>query len=98
MLANTLSMATSFMHDPGGESTRQEFQIILQNSHFRDVCTTARNPQSNAASKRMHQMVGNILRTLLHIEPLPHMVSTKEYVNEALSISYSTGTCSLIFL
>jgi hypothetical protein len=34
----------------------------------------------------MHQTVGNILRTLLHGEPPPDMASTKEYINEALSI------------
>ncbi len=32
-------------------------------------------------------MVGNILRTLLHGEPPPYMASTKEYINEALSIA-----------
>jgi hypothetical protein len=32
-------------------------------------------------------MVGNILRTLLHGEPPPDMASTKEYINEALSIA-----------
>ena len=35
----------------------------------------------------MHQTVGNILRTLLHGEPPPDMASTKEYVDEALSIA-----------
>jgi hypothetical protein len=34
----------------------------------------------------MHQTIGNILRTLLHGEPPPDMASTKEYVDEALSI------------
>jgi hypothetical protein len=35
----------------------------------------------------MHQMVGNVLRKLLHREPPPDMASTKEYINEALSIA-----------
>jgi hypothetical protein len=60
---------------------------LLQSCHIRDVCTTAKNPQSNAVCKRMHQMVGNILRTLLHKEPPPDMASTKAYINEALSIA-----------
>jgi hypothetical protein len=34
----------------------------------------------------MHQMVGNILRTLLHGEPPQDMASAKEYI-EALSIA-----------
>jgi hypothetical protein len=32
------------VHDPGTESTGPEFQMLLQNCHIRDVCTTAKNP------------------------------------------------------
>ncbi len=73
------------IHDPGGEFTGPEFQTLLQNCYIRDVCTTAKNPQSSAMCKRMHQMVGNILRTSLNGEPPPDMASAKEYINEALS-------------
>ena len=58
------------VHDPGTEFTGPEFQTLLQNCHIRDVCTTAKNPQSNAVCERMHQTVGNVLRTLLHGNPL----------------------------
>ncbi len=75
------------IHDPGGEFTGPEFQTLLQNCHIRDVCTTAKNPQSTAVCERMHQMVGNVLRTLLPGESPPDMASTKEYINEALSIA-----------
>ncbi len=75
------------IHDPGGEFTRLEFQTLLQNCHIRDVCTTAKNPQSNAVCERMHQMVQNVLRTLLHGEPPSDMASTKEYIDKALSIA-----------
>jgi hypothetical protein len=37
--------------------------------------------------KRMHQTVGNVLRTLLHGEPPQNIASAKEYINEALSIA-----------
>ncbi len=75
------------IHDPGGEFTGEEFQTLLQNYYIRDVCTTAKNPQSNTVRKRIHQTVGNVLRTLLHGEQPPDMASTKEYINEALSIA-----------
>jgi hypothetical protein len=52
-----------WVHDPGTEFTGPEFQMLLQNCHIRDVCTTAKNPQSNAVCERMHQTIGNILRT-----------------------------------
>ncbi len=50
------------VHDTGTEFTKTEFQTLLQNCHIRDVCTTAKNPQSNAVCERMHQTIGNILR------------------------------------
>ena len=34
----------------------------------------------------MHQMVGHVLRILLHGEPPPDMASTKEYIDEVLFI------------
>jgi hypothetical protein len=37
--------------------------------------------------ERLHQMVGNFLRPLLHREPLPDLASAKEYISEALSIA-----------
>ncbi len=41
------------VHNPGTEFTGPEFQTLLQNCHIRDVCTTAKNPQSNAVCERM---------------------------------------------
>jgi hypothetical protein len=66
------------IHDPGGEFTEEEFQTLLQNCHIRDVCTTAKKPQSNAACKGLQQTVGNVPRTLLHGEPPQNMASAKE--------------------
>jgi len=43
-----------------------EFQTLLENCHIKDVCTSTKYPQSNAVCERMHQTVGNVLRTLLH--------------------------------
>jgi hypothetical protein len=71
----------------GGENVGIEFQTILQDFHIRDVCTSAKNPQSNASCKRMHQTVENVLRTLLHSEPPQNIADAKEFVNESLSIA-----------
>jgi hypothetical protein len=75
------------IHDPGGEFTGPECQTLLQNCHIIDVCTAAKNPQSNAVCKRMYQTVGNVLRTLLHKKPAQNIANAKEYVDEALSIA-----------
>jgi hypothetical protein len=52
-----------------------------------DVCTCPKKPQSNAICKRMHQTVGNALRTLLHGEPPQSIANANEFVDEALSIA-----------
>jgi hypothetical protein len=96
------------VHNPGTEFTGPEFQTLLQNCHIRDVCTTAKNPQSNAVCERMHQTVGNILRMLLHGNPLQNIANAAQYVDKALSIAmhvmqagvHSTlgsSPCNLVF-
>ncbi len=75
------------VYDPGGEFTGPEFQTLLGNCHIKDVCTSAKNLQSNAVCERMHQTVGTVLRTLLHGEPPQNITTAKEFVDEALSIA-----------
>ncbi len=43
------------LHDPGTEFTGPEFQMLLQHCHIKNVCTTAKNPQSNGVCEQMHQ-------------------------------------------
>jgi transposase InsO family protein len=57
------------VHDNGGEFIGFEFQMMLQNAGILDRPTTSRNPQANAICERMHQTIGNVLRTLLHGHP-----------------------------
>ncbi len=47
----------------------------------------AKKTQSNAICKRMHQTVGNVLRTLLNGKPPKNITKAKDYVDEALSIA-----------
>lgn len=54
------------IHDNGGEFIGHEFQQLLERTNIKDVPTTAYNPQGNAQCERMHQTVGNVLRTYLH--------------------------------
>ncbi len=51
------------------------------------MCTTAKNPQSNAVRERMHQIVGNVLRTILHGNPPQNIANAAQYVDKALSIT-----------
>ena len=57
------------VHDNGGEFVGWQFQELLQRAGIQDVATMTYNPQANAKCGRMHQMVGNVLRTLTHLHP-----------------------------
>ncbi len=75
------------VHDPGTEFTGPKLQMLLQTCHIRDVCTTAKNPQSNAVCERMHQTVGNVLRMLSHGNPSQNIANAAQNVDEALSLA-----------
>jgi hypothetical protein len=57
------------LHDKGGEFIGQNFQWLLKIFSIKDVCSTSKNPQSDASCERMHQTVTNVLRTLVHTNP-----------------------------
>lgn len=83
------------IHDNGGEFTGWEFQLLLENLGIKDVPTTSRNPTANAICERMHQTVGNILRTMLHTNP-PHTVTAaKEIVDNALATAMHAMRASI---
>jgi len=75
------------VHDNGGEFVGSEFQFLLQSCRIKDAPTSSKNPQANAICERMHQTVGNILRTLLHGEPPQDVTRAKDFIDEALSIA-----------
>ena len=58
------------IHDNGNEFIGPEFQTMLHKYNIKDAPTTIKNPQANAICERMHQTIGNMLRThLYHITP-----------------------------
>jgi hypothetical protein len=61
------------IHDKGGEFIGQNIQWLSQLFSIKDVCSTSKNPQSNAICEKMHQTVQNVLQTLVHTNPLTYM-------------------------
>ena len=61
-----------------------EFEQLIQCCGIKDIPTTSNNPQANAICERMHQTVGNILRTLLLLNPPKHEEQAKYIVDNAL--------------
>jgi hypothetical protein len=53
--------------------------------HQNDVCSTSKNPQSNAFCEQMHQAVENVLHILIHGNPPKTMSSTKDIVDYELA-------------
>ena len=72
----------------GGEFTGWEFRDLLQRSGpIKVVPTSSYNPTANSVCEPMHQMMGNVLRTLLHGQDAPqNLTEANELVDEALSI------------
>jgi transposase InsO family protein len=75
------------VHDNGGEFVGPAFSMLMQRCGIKDVNTTAKNPTANSICERMHQTVGNVLRTLLHGEPPKNISKAREFIDEALSIA-----------
>ena len=74
------------VHDKGGEFIGQEFQWLLELFSIKDVCSTSKNPQSNAICERMHQTVENVLRTLIYSNsPRLNMTQARDIVDAALA-------------
>ncbi len=61
------------LHDKGGEFIGQNFQWLLEIFSIKYVCSTSKNPRSDAIRERMHQTVNNVLRTLMHTNPPQNM-------------------------
>ena len=74
------------IHDNGGKFIGPEFQLLLQGCLIKDVLMTSKNPQANAICEHMHQTVGNVLKTLLHLNG----ARAKESIDEALAITMHT--------
>jgi len=78
------------VHDKGGEFIGREFQWLLNMFSIKDVQSTTKNPQSNSIYERMHQTVGNVLRTYLYNDPPQNMTQAKDIIDQALATAIHT--------
>jgi hypothetical protein len=63
----------------------ENFQWQLEIFSIKDVCSTSKNPQSNAIYGRMHQTVTNVLRTLVYTDPPQNMAQARDTIDDALA-------------
>ncbi len=73
------------LHEKGGEFIRQHFQWLLEIFSIKDVCSTSKNPQSNAICERMHQTVTTVLRPLVHTNPPRNITQARDIIGNALA-------------
>jgi len=69
----------------GGEFTGGTFQRLLTQLNIKDAQSTSRNPQFNSICERLHQTVGNILRTLLCSNLPQNMAQARDIIDSALA-------------
>ena len=79
----------------GGEFVGWNFQALLSKLHIKDAQSTSKNTQSNSICERMHQTVGNILRTLLYSNPPKNMTQAKDIMDAALSTAMHAMRCTI---
>jgi hypothetical protein len=78
------------IHDQGTEFKSFEFQQYLARLGINSRQSTVKNPQSNALIERMHQTMGNVLRTLLHVNPPNDEDDVNQLIDSALqTVAYT---------
>jgi hypothetical protein len=79
--------------DQGSEFIGRGFQQVLETHGIQDVATTVKNPQANAICERMHQTIGNALRTLIHAHPPRNAEEAANLIDTSLNTAaYSART------
>jgi hypothetical protein len=78
------------VHDNGGEFIGFEFDRLMRRLSIENHPINALNPQANSICERMHQTVGNILRTLVHVHRPKDYNEATELVDDALATASHT--------
>ena len=81
------------LHDNGPEFSGHDFQFGLSAAGIQSKPITANNPQSNGICERAHQMVGQVLRTLVHATPPNSPDEAKRLVEHALAQAMHAARC-----
>ena len=83
------------VHDNGGKFIGWPFQLLLARFGIKNVTTTVKNPQSNAICERMHQTVGNILRTVIYTNPPANQLEANQVLDNALATAMHATRCAV---
>mmetsp|Transcript_89531 Transcript_89531/g.175229 ORF Transcript_89531/g.175229 Transcript_89531/m.175229 type:complete len:1053 (-) Transcript_89531:4218-7376(-) len=73
------------IYDQGGAFIGYNFQRMLRRHNIHGHCISSKNPQANSVAERMHQVVGNALRTLSTLRPPEGAVDAKQLCDTAIA-------------
>jgi transposase InsO family protein len=82
------------IHDQGGEFIGQKFLQRLHVHNIRSRPTTTKNPQANSVCERMHQTIGNTLRTLSTLHPPEGLAQAEHLVDTAIADTVYATRCT----
>ena len=71
-----------------------EFQDLLIDAGIDSSPTTARNPQGNSITERVHQAVGTVIRTLVDLENPQTVHTARQVLNSACATAMHAVRCA----
>ena len=75
---------TKAIHDNGGEFTGYPFQKLLEQANIKSTPTSPYTPTANSICERMHQTVGNVLRTIFHGTNITSIEQAHQFIDNSL--------------
>ena len=82
------------IHDQGLEFMGSAFQDLLHRARIKLVPMTASNPQGNSIIEAVHKLVGQVLRTLVHIHRPQTMHQAKSTGDTTLATAMYSMQCA----
>ena len=73
------------VHDKVGDFIVHELQCLLSMFSVKDISSMRKNYQYNSIYERMHQTVGNIVRTELYNNPSQNMTQARDIIDLSLA-------------
>ena len=73
------------VYDQGGEFIGLAFQQMLENNGIDKVPITSMNPQANGIIERVHQSIGNVIRTMELINPPTDHLAANDMMDDILA-------------
>ena len=82
------------VHDQGPEFLGHEFQMLLCHAGIQSIPTTARNPQANSIVEVMHQSIGQVLCTIIHLHSPKSWPQAETLAQTACATSMHASHCA----